>query len=171
MAYESTTVAVEKSQGEIRRLLVSFGASEFNFGETNMPGEAGRWTAVSFTHGGHTVLIRVPLKAPTDRDRKLMGERARRARTRSITEIENEHWDQEQRRIWRVLFWSLKSRMVAVEEGVETFEQAFLAHLVDPRTGFTIWQYVQPSIDSGAFQVGGGGMRALESPKSVYEND
>ena len=38
--------------------------------------------------------------------------------------------------------WNLKARMVAVEENVETFEQAFLAHLLDPRSGRTIYEHL-----------------------------
>ena len=36
--------------------------------------------------------------------------------------------------------WNLKARMVAVEEEVETFEQAFLPHLLNPQTGRTIYE-------------------------------
>jgi hypothetical protein len=39
-----------------------------------------------------------------------------------------------------VLAWNLKARMVAVEEGVESFEEAFLAHLVDPASGRTVYE-------------------------------
>jgi hypothetical protein len=38
--------------------------------------------------------------------------------------------EQEARRIWRVMAWNLKARLISVEEGVETFAEAFLAHLV-----------------------------------------
>jgi hypothetical protein len=48
--------------------------------------------------------------------------------------------EQEAKRIWRVMAWNLKARLVAVDEGVETFEEAFLAHLLDERTGRTIYE-------------------------------
>lgn len=165
MAYESTNVAVDKSQGEIRKLLMRFGASEFQFGEgTGVDGN--RWSGVSFRHGGHTVLMQVPLKEPDAAELKRQESVARRARTRTRDEIAGEYWEQEERRIWRVLFWSLKARMVAIEEGVEEFEQAFLAHLVDPRTGITLWQHVQPAIEQGAFRLGGSGLKALGTGSS-----
>lgn len=46
--------------------------------------------------------------------------------------------------------WNLKARLVAVEEGVETFEEAFLAHLVDERSGRTIYEQL---VDDGHVQL------------------
>lgn len=160
MAYESTNVAVEKSQGNIRKLLAQFGAAEFQFGE-GAESDGMRWAGVSFRHEGHTVMMQAPLKTPTKTEYKALRSKAQRAHTRTYQEIEAEHMEQEHRRIWRVLYWSLKARMVAVEEGVEEFEQAFLAHLVDPRTGITLWQHVQPAIEQGQFRIGGSGVKAL----------
>lgn len=157
MAYESTTVDVTKSQGEIRKILTRFGAREFQFGEGT--GDDGRkWAGVTFKHAGHMVMITAPLK---EVDQSAIESKARRARSKTRGEIEAEEYEQENRRIWRVLHWTLKARMVAVEEEVEEFEQAFLAHLVDPMTGVTLWKHMQPAIDAGALRLGGGGMKAL----------
>lgn len=136
MAYESTTVPVEKSQGELRRLLAGHEASRFAFGEETDSGGV-RWAAVSFAHGGHAVRMRVPHKPvdPAAVSRKVL-----RARSKTRADIELELAEQEARRIWRVMAWNLKARLVAVEEGVETFEEAFLAHLVDERTGQTVYE-------------------------------
>jgi hypothetical protein len=168
MAYETTNVAVEKSQSEIRKLLLIFGAGEFQFGEGTGIDQR-RWAGVSFRHDGHTVMMQAPLKDPDEAERKRIDNTVQRARSRSRAAIEAEYWEQEERRIWRVLFWSLKSRMIAVEEGVEEFEQAFLAHLVDPRTGVTLWQHVQPAIEQGHFRLGGSGMKSLDLPTSDIE--
>lgn len=136
MAYETTTVPVERSQGEIRKLLGKHGAGRFAFGEER--DEVGqRWASVAFTFGGHSVRMRVPLKLVDEREVKA---KYMRSRTKSQDEIRDGMYEQEEKRIWRVLAWNLKARMVAVEEGVETFEEAFLAHLLDPATGRTIYQ-------------------------------
>lgn len=136
MAYESTTVPVEKSQAEVRSLLARAGASSFAFGEeTDLAGV--RWAAVSFAHAGYAVRMRVPHKPL---DRKKVEDKVYRARSRSRGEIEHEMGEQEARRIWRVMAWNLKARLVAVDEGVETFEEAFLAHLVNPTTGQTVYE-------------------------------
>ncbi len=167
VAYETTNVAVEKSQSEIRKLLIDFGASEFQFGEGVRADNNERWSGISFRHNEHTVMMQVPLKDPDAAQVKLHKEKAHRAHTRTLAEIEREYWEQEERRIWRVLFWSLKARMIAIDEGVEEFEQAFLAHLVDPATGITLWQHIQPAIERGDFRLGGQGLRALEARTTV----
>ena len=40
------------------------------------------------------------------------------------------------------MHWNLKARLEAVEEDVETFEQAFLSHLVNPGTNLTVWEEI-----------------------------
>ena len=136
--YSSTTVPVERSQGEIRKLLVNHGCQRLAFGEETEPGGQ-RWAAVTFQAGAHAVRMRVPLKPV---DERVVAAKYTRARSRSRDEIRNELYVQEERRIWRVLAWNLKARLVAVEESLETFEEAFLAHLLDPRTGRTIYEHL-----------------------------
>lgn len=136
MAYESTSVPVESSQGQIRRLLTEAGASRLAFGEER-DDEGRRWAAVTFGIGAHGVRLRVPLKPVSER---AVTDKYLRSRTKTKEEVRNVLYEQEERRIWRVLAWNLKARMVAVEEQVETFEEAFLAHLLDPRTGTTVYE-------------------------------
>lgn len=136
MAYESTTVPVERSQGEIRKLLMSFGAQQLAFGEER--DDIGqRSAAVTFRTKLFAVRMRVPLKLVDEREVRL---KAQRAHTRTADEIRNGLYEQEEKRIWRVLAWNLKARMVAVDEGLETFEEAFLPHLLNPQTGRTIYE-------------------------------
>ena len=136
MAYENTSVPVERSQGEIRKLLVKHGVARLAFGEeTDEIGQ--RWAAVSFAYGQHGVRMRVPLKLVHEYE---VARKYTRARTKTRDEVRNKLYEQEERRIWRVMAWNLKARLVAVEEGVESFEEAFLAHLLDPSTGRTIYE-------------------------------
>lgn len=136
MAYESTNVPVEKSQGQIRKLLAGAGASRLAFGEER-DDDGQRWAAVTFVLGSHGVRLRVPLKPVSE---KAVRDKHWRARTKTIDQVRDALYEQEEKRIWRVLAWNLKARMVAVDEGVETFEEAFLAHLLDARTGQTIYE-------------------------------
>jgi hypothetical protein len=138
MAYASTTVPVERSQGEIRKLLMKFGAHRLGFGEERDDGGQ-RWAAVTFQAKVYAVRMRVPLKLVDERE---VSAKAKRAHTRTADEIRDDLYEQEEKRIWRVLAWNLKARMVAVEEGLETFEEAFLPHLLDPRTGRTIYEHL-----------------------------
>lgn len=146
MAYETTTVPVERSQGELRRLLTGHGAERFGFGEdTDSAGV--RWAVVQFTARGRAVRLRVPHKPI---DERALRSKVMRARSRTRDELAHEMGEQEARRIWRVLAWNLKARLVAVEEGVETFEEAFLAHLLDERTGRTIYEQL---VDDGRVEL------------------
>jgi hypothetical protein len=152
-AYETTDVPVERSQGEIRKLLYRHKASNFAFMETTVDGC--QFATIDFVVNRLQVRIRVPLKPINQR---ALNERIQRARTRSADQIRAEAVEQEARRIWRVMFHTLKARLVAVEEGVETFEEAFLSHLVDPVTGVTMWEAVKAPISRGALLQGGPGL-------------
>jgi hypothetical protein len=138
MAYESTSVPVERSQGEIRKLLIRFGCERLAFGEERDDGGQ-RWAAVTFKAKLYAVRMKVPLKVIDERE---VGRAFSRARSRSRDEIRDRLYEQEERRIWRVLAWNLKARMVAVEEGLDPFEEAFLPHLLDPRSGRTIYEHL-----------------------------
>jgi hypothetical protein len=135
MAYESTSVPVERSQSEIRVLLTKHRAQKFAFGE-ELGDDGAQWAAVSFEAQGLVVRIRVPHKPI---DAALVARKLQRARTRTALGLTHEMKEQEARRIWRVLSWNLKARLVAVEEEVETFAEAFLAHIVNPSTGRTMY--------------------------------
>lgn len=65
------------------------------------------------------------------------------------------------RRVWRVVYWSLKSRFEAIDAGLEVFEQAFLAHVVDPATNRTIFERLRDHFSAGGFKLGGSGMKAI----------
>lgn len=157
MAYENTSVNVEKSQGEIRNLLSKHGAERFSFMEGEADGQW--WVGVEFVHHDHLVRIAAPLKVMDENE---VRAKVRRARTKKREDFIREHNAQEGRRIWRVIYWSLKSRMEAVEEGLETFEQAFLSHLVDPGTNQTLWDGIRPHIESGRLHIGARGLPMLE---------
>jgi hypothetical protein len=154
MAYETTSVSADKSQGDIRKVLVKYGATRFTFGE-DRTNEGERVVAMEFLHDGYLIRMKVPLRSPDMREVK---SKASRARSKTAADIEEEMWEQEAKRVWRVLFWSLKARMVAVEDGLETLEQAFLSHLVNPATGRTIWESLKPHIQAGDLQVTGRGI-------------
>lgn len=156
MAYESTSVGVGKSQDDIRKLLSKHGAERFSFSEGEYDGKW--WVGVEFIHHNHLVRIAAALK---ELDEPEVRAKLRRARTKTREDFMREHNEQEGKRIWRVIYWSLKSRMEAVEEGLETFEQAFLSHLVDPGTNQTLWNTIRPHIESGTLHIGGRGLPML----------
>jgi hypothetical protein len=166
MAYNTTSVSVEKSQGDIRKMLQRHGAQRFGFTQGLAP-DGKRWVQLEFVYAQeydrpHLIRLAVPLK---DQDQDAISAKARRAHSKTRNEIESEAYEQEERRIWRVIYYSLKSRMEAVEEEVETFEQAWLPHIVDPLTGVTLWDRIKPSIEAGKLVIGGPGLPALGAGK------
>lgn len=160
MAYDNTQVPVDRSQAQIRSLLAKHGAQRFSFHEGVGDVDKRQWVALEFVHAAdfeRPTLIRlaVPLKMP---DAKELADKARRAYSKTLGDITREAQEKETRRIWRVIFYSLKSRLEAVEEQVETFEQAFLPHIVDPVTGGTVWDMLKKPIEDGRMAIGGRGM-------------
>lgn len=135
MAYETTAVPVERSQAAIRKLLVAHGAASFEFGEGTVDGVP--HAAIGFVAHGRRVRMRVAHKAV---DRAVVSRKMQRARSKTWEDVTADLEEQEARRIWRVVAWNLKARLEAVDEGVETFEEAFLAHLLDEHTGLTIYE-------------------------------
>lgn len=156
MAYDSTRVPVANSQASIRALLVKYGAQQFTFGE------GVEWAGVEFVHEGMLVRMRAPVVVDRADLQARYAKYAQRG-AKGFDEWSRESIEQEQKRIWRVIHWSMKARLEAVAERVETFEQAFLAHIVDPATGETLYQRLTPAIDAGRFQVGGVGLKELGS--------
>lgn len=135
MKYASqTSVSPEKSRGEIERTLTSYGATGFMYG----------W------HEGKAVIVfefhnkrmRFTLELPTDNDAK----RTPRGRQRHGKEAINKALDQETRRRWRSLFLSIKSKLVAVQDGISTVEYEFMANIILPN-GMTVGEWAGPQID------------------------
>jgi len=55
-------------------------------------------------------------------------------------------WEKSTRQIWRALLLAVKSKLESVESGIETFDEAFFAHIVIPGKGRTIGQEILPSL-------------------------
>ena len=153
-AYASTTVPIEKSQSDLRKMLIAHGAESFNFGEYRAQGK--RFAEVMFEFERYSVRMRVP---HADLSRDEIHERARQRgklnvyKSSGTVERDVMVADWEARRVWRVLFWLLKTRMEVIEEGVETFTEAFLPHLLDRQTNLTVYESLARS----------GGVKQLEA--------
>lgn len=125
---EKTTVSVDRSQSEIRKILSKYKANGFVFGE-NVP-----ISVVMFEMRGRRIkfILPMPEKQKT---------RDKRGYVMSQTQIE-----QESRRRWRCLALAIKAKLECVESGIATFEEEFMAHIVLPN-GNTVGQAVLPQID------------------------
>lgn len=126
-----TDVPINRTRGHIEELLTAHHASTVGVITEATPPRA----TVGFTIKSWSVRMRVPLPVP-DEFKKLGKERsARRA-------------EQACRERWRALFLTIKAKLVSVETGVETFEEAFLPHLV-LKGGGTVMESVRGQLSTG----------------------
>jgi hypothetical protein len=107
---EKTKVSPEKSMAEIQATLKKYGASKFAFIE----GE--NIVAIAFVMNKRNIRFKLPLP---------------HAPKHMTIKAEKEH-AQEIRQRWRALFLVIKAKLESVESAIETFDDAFMAHIVMP---------------------------------------
>ncbi len=116
---EGTKVPVQKSRAEIEQTLARFGAD--SFGYMSQPEKA----MIAFRCKDRNVRFDLPLP--------------NRERARS-----QEQFERNLRERWRALGLCIKAKL-ASESGIETFEEAFLSHVVMP-DGQTVGEHAAPRI-------------------------
>jgi hypothetical protein len=115
----ATTVPVVRTKAEIEELLEQHGACGFMFGQQ------GDRAVIIFVMEKRRVHFELPLPA-ADEFREADNGRHRSSSTQAAKR------EQALRSRWRALFLAIKAKLVSVECGVETFEEAFLAQIVVP---------------------------------------
>lgn len=123
MSYaQGTTVAVPKTRGEIEALVGKYGASEFSSGW--MAGQA----AIQFAVKGRRVRFSVTM--PT-RDWARAHFKKRKPSVWYPTDVKlADAVAAEERRLWRCMLIAIKSKLEAVESGIASFDEEFLAYIV-----------------------------------------
>jgi hypothetical protein len=140
MKYASqTTVSPEKSRFEIETILKRYGAS--HYGYMSGPDSA----AIAFQAKDRRLRFTLPMPKRTDHKTD------KRGYYRSDTAIDAA-WQQEIRQRWRALALVIKAKLEAVEAGVSTFEEEFMANIVLP-SGQTMAEYALPQITQ-AYETG-----------------
>lgn len=135
MAYaEKTDVSPERSRAEIETTLARYGADSFAY--MTSAAEA----AVAFRMNGRAVRFHIPLAVDAAPFRKTKG-----GQYRTLAQAEKTMAGENRRR-WRALLLCVKGKLEAVESGITTFEEEFLAHLVLP-SGRTVADELVPEID------------------------
>lgn len=133
---KGTEVSVGRSREELERLLRNRGATGFMAGWE----EGNEFHVVAFRLADRLIRLTVPRPWDDDHRRTPTG----RDRTAAATRKEAES---EERRRWRSLLLVIKARLVAVDDGVETLETAFLPWVVLPN-GQTIAEWIGPQLDT-----------------------
>lgn len=132
---QHTDVSSERSRAEIERTLQRYGADRFAYSSSRTEAMVG--------FECHGLLVRFRLAMPNPTDRQFTHTEAKHLR-RSEKQA-YEAWEQACRQRWRALNLVVKAKLEAVEAGITTFEQEFLAHIVLPN-GDTVADQVMPRI-------------------------
>lgn len=143
MAYaKDTSVSVSKSEAEIKAVIRKYGAKSFASFETDLA------AMIAFEMSGRRVVFKLPLP---DRSSKEFTETPSGRWARSDKQAADA-WEQACRSRWRALLLSIKAKLESVEAGIETFEDAFLAHIQMP-DGMSVSEHVRPRIAT-AYETG-----------------
>lgn len=128
-----TSVPMDRSIAEIRTTVRRYGATEF----AHMEREAE--AAIGFTMRGRRVLFRLAMPNPKDR---AFTHTAAKRQERSAAGA-HEAWEQACRSRWRALALAIKAKLEAVEIGIVTFEDEFLASTIPPGSSITFGEMVR----------------------------
>jgi len=116
----NTKVPVDRSKAAIERVLKLYGAGQFGY----MAGDDN--AAIVFEMNGRRILFR--LKLPV------------------ACEMAQGKYEASVRQKWRALLLCIKGKLEAVESEIETFEVAFMPHIVLPN-GNTVADAMVPQIE------------------------
>lgn len=143
MAYaKDTSVSVERTEGEIKSIIRKYGATSFaSF-------ESGVTAMIAFEMQGRRIVFKLPLPDKEAKEFKFTpAKRIARSKDQQL-----HAWEQACRSRWRALLLSIRAKLESVEAGIETFEDAFLAHIQMP-DGLTVSEHVRPKIAT-AYETG-----------------
>lgn len=152
-----TEVGADRSKAEIERTLTRYGADGFMYGWT------GDTAQVAFRMKGRRIQFR--LHMPRQEEFAYTPSRQWQRAKKDMLAA----WDQACRQRWRALALIIKAKLEAVEAGITTFEDEFLAATLLP-DGSTVGEFVGPQVDE-AYRTGrmpdalpGLGLSALPKP-------
>jgi hypothetical protein len=129
MAYETTGVAVSKSQEQIRRLI--YGHKGTGLMLLSQPPREGFEAMVSIANMPYHI--------------RVMATCDKRKWQYSSGAAQKKKIDQENRRVWRVLFWHLKAMFEASDSGVIDARDVIMPYVV-LRDGLTLADHIKPKM-------------------------
>ena len=118
---DKTDVPVEKTKHEIEQTLRRYKADQFVSGWSTTHGH------VMFKARGR--LIKFTVSLPSRDERRFTHDARRNLWAAHVAERE---YEQAIRTVWRRLLLCIKAKLESVDSGIESFESAFLAHIVLP---------------------------------------
>jgi hypothetical protein len=136
---EGTEVTSDRSRLELERLLTAHGATGFVSGWDASTAEH----RIIFRVADRMIRLSVPLVDP-DADEFRLTPSGKWERTAKQSK---DAATAEQRRRWRALVLVVKAKLVAVADGVQTLEEAFLADVLLPDQR-TVGEWLAPQLDT-----------------------
>jgi hypothetical protein len=139
MKYASQTeVSVDRSQSEIKNTLQRYGATKYAYYEDD------ERAGITCEIQNRRIRFIVPLPSRTADEFVYAGTGAKR----KVRDVPTQHkfWEQACRQKWRALALVVKAKLEAVESGIATFEEEFLAYIVLPNNQ-TVNEYIKPQIE------------------------
>lgn len=143
-----TEVSTERSLAEIKSTVSRYGATKFMYFEEDVR------AAVAFEISQRRVRFVLPL--PDRKADEFVYARVNQHDSgRKLRDVGAQHdaWEQACRQRWRALALAIKAKLEAIESGIASFEQEFLAYIMLP-DGQTVGDFVAPQIDE-SYRTGG----------------
>lgn len=132
---ENTEVSSDRSRAEIEKTLRRYGARSFAYGWDELA------AVIMFELADRRIRFRLPMP---DRNSREFTHTPGRGQRRAEEAIDRA-WEQAQRQRWRALALVIKGKLEAVEAGITTVEQEFLAHIMLP-DGSTVGDWAAPQL-------------------------
>ena len=133
---EGTGVSPDRSREEISNLLKKFGARNFTYGDIEEKNAA--VIAFKLNERSYRFLINFPRLEDfkfTPSQRRRSPEQTQVAQMQAV----REHW--------RAMVMVVKAKLIAVENRIESFEEAFLNYTVMPN-GQTVQEWLEPQLEA-----------------------
>lgn len=133
MAYETTEVAVSKSQDQIRKLIYAHKGTGVML--LSQPPKEGFEAMVELERTPYHIRVMATCSFRAKDSRGYVFTAANLAKAR----------EQEERRVWRVLFWHLKAMFEAADAGVIDIRDIIMPYVV-LRDGMTLADHIRPQM-------------------------
>ncbi len=138
-----TTVSMEQSKTDIEQTLRRHGADQFLHGWEE--GQA----IIGFRLSSYAFRMLIPMPRREEFDHKIRKNGRRKMRPAGDA---RRAWEQAERQAWRTLLLVIRAKLEAVEAGITTLEQEFLASMVMPgnlTVGETLLPNLQETLQTG----------------------
>lgn len=135
MAYESTDVAVSKSQDQIRKLIYAHKGTGLML--LSQPPREGFEGMIELAETPYHIRIMATCKTVSRTRKQGWGQKTEVQYAADV--------DQENRRVWRVLYWHLKAMFEAADSGVIDIRDVIMPYVV-LRDGMTLADHIKPQM-------------------------